>query len=46
MEFKAQYRNLVDSLITTAKKMYAFRYEMSDGGNLSVRIPEKKLGCF
>jgi len=43
MEFKAQYRNLVDSLITTAKKMYAFRYEMSDGGNLSVRIPEKKL---
>lgn len=37
----SQYRDLVDSLIIVAHKMYSFRYEMSDGGNLSIRIPGK-----
>ena len=41
MDIFSQYRYLVDSLIVAAKKMYDFRYEMSDGGNLSIRIPEK-----
>lgn len=41
MDIMFQNRNLVNSLIVVAKKMYSFRYEMSDGGNLSVRVPGK-----
>lgn len=37
----SEYADLVDVLVLAARKMYSFRYEMSDGGNLSVRIPEK-----
>ncbi|AEV30166.1 ribulose-5-phosphate 4-epimerase-like epimerase or aldolase [Sphaerochaeta pleomorpha str. Grapes] len=41
MEIISQYADLVDSLILAARKMYSFRYEMSDGGNLSMRVPGK-----
>lgn len=43
MDAISQYHDLVDSLSAVAKKMYSFRYEMSDGGNLSIRIPGKNL---
>ncbi len=43
MDAISQYHDLVDSLSAVAKKMYTFRYEMSDGGNLSIRIPGKNL---
>jgi L-ribulose-5-phosphate 4-epimerase len=36
-----EYSDLVDAIILAARKMYNFRYEMSDGGNLSMRIPGK-----
>jgi len=38
-----EYKDLVDAVILAARKMYSFRYEMSNGGNLSVRIPDKEL---
>jgi L-ribulose-5-phosphate 4-epimerase len=41
MDIICQYRDLVDSVILAARKMYSFRYEMSDGGNLSMRVPGK-----
>ena len=30
-------------IVHAAKKMYAFRYEMSNGGNVSMRIPDTDL---
>lgn len=39
MSIRSDNQQIVDSLIRTAKKMYALRYEMSDGGNMSARIP-------
>ncbi|WP_320129637.1 class II aldolase/adducin family protein [uncultured Sphaerochaeta sp.] len=41
MDIISLYTDLVDSLILAARKMYSFRYEMSDGGNLSMRVPGK-----
>ena len=41
MDIVSQYEELVGSIILAARKMYNFRYEMSDGGNLSVRVPGK-----
>lgn len=35
------YQELVDQISHAAKKMYDLRYEMSNGGNLSLRIPGK-----
>lgn len=37
----AGYESLVKEIEDTAQKFYAFRYQMSNGGNLSVRIPDK-----
>jgi L-ribulose-5-phosphate 4-epimerase len=41
MDIISQYSELVDSIILTARKMYSLRYEMSNGGNLSIRVPGK-----
>lgn len=38
----AEYENLIEELKRTAAKFYALRYQMSNGGNLSVRIPERE----
>jgi len=41
MDIISQHADLVDALMLAARKMYSFRYEMSDGGNLSMRVPGK-----
>ena len=38
-----RYKELTDSIVLAAKKMYALRYEMSNGGNISIRIPDSDL---
>lgn len=39
MNILNEYRNLAEELLEAAHRFYAFRLQMSDGGNLSVRIP-------
>ena len=39
MDIRSQHKEIVDGLITTAKRMYALKYEMSNGGNMSARVP-------
>ena len=39
MEIKKSHRTLVDDLCRQAHKLYNLRYQMSNGGNLSARIP-------
>ncbi len=39
MSIRTEHQDIVNALIRTAKKMYSLRYEMSDGGNMSARIP-------
>ena len=39
MSIRSEHPEIVNGLIRTAKKMYALRYEMSDGGNMSARVP-------
>lgn len=34
-----EYEGLVQELVRAAKKFYELRYQMSNGGNLSVRVP-------
>ena len=38
-----EYRELVDTVIRAAHKFYSLRYQMSDGGNMSVRVPGTNL---
>ena len=37
------YRAQVDAITAAARKFYRLRYQMSDGGNLSVRLPDRDL---
>lgn len=39
MSYLEQYRSIADDIIRCAKRMYAMKYEMGDGGNMSVRLP-------
>ena len=39
MDIRANNQALVDGLLASAKKLYALKYEMSNGGNMSARIP-------
>jgi len=39
MGVKAAHRELIDALCHQAHKMYKLRYQMSNGGNLSARVP-------
>ncbi len=43
MSIRTEHQGIVNALIRTAKKMYSLRYEMSDGGNMSARIPGTDL---
>lgn len=36
-------RSLIGELSVAAHKMYSLRYEMSNGGNLSIRVPNTQL---
>lgn len=36
-----QYADLIRAMEHTAHKLYQLRYQMSNGGNLSVRVPDK-----
>lgn len=38
-----RYANLVRDMEKAAHKFYQLRYQMSNGGNLSVRVPDKEL---
>lgn len=37
------YRAEVDAITEAARKFHRLRYQMSDGGNLSVRLPDREL---
>ena len=39
MDIRSQHKEIVDGLITTAKRMYALKHQMSNGGNMSARVP-------
>ena len=39
MSIRSEHQDITDALIANAKKMYALRYEMGDGGNMSARVP-------
>ena len=39
MNLREQYGELAEEMLLSAHKFYSLRYQMSDGGNLSARIP-------
>ena len=43
MDIRKQYPELVEALTAQAHKFYSLRYQMSNGGNLSCRVPGHDL---
>lgn len=39
MDIRSQNETIVQGLLACAKKLYALKYEMSNGGNMSARVP-------